>query len=547
MINKPQNEQSKLAELEEKIKRLEEKQEEYNTIIASLPGNVYWKNLKGEMRGCNANVVTLFGLSSLDEVIGRRYDELFPDFDPHLAAEIDLLDAEIIRGGTEQTIEEHGFDDSAQPATYLSKKIPFRNKRGEVAGLLGVSFNITDRKKMEVDLKIAKEKAEAANQAKSQFLTILNHELRTPLTSILGLINFLNKDSEIAHRNKKTVHDIQECATHLLGLINYILDFSKVESGQFTTTNRNVAFTPMIQSIHRLLLPIAEQKKLSLTLHVDPGLPDYIFTDELILKQIFINLINNAIKFTHTGGITFEVRLLEKDPDKAICQFNVIDTGIGISQSNFEKIFEPFSQVDNSYSQTSSRVGTGLGLSIVRNLVHAVNSTIEVKSELDQGSTFSVTGAFQITAAPEPIIEEIIPEPPTNIYPSILSEQPIILLVEDSPIIQFIHRKMLEDLGCSVEVADTGQKALDSTMHYDLMLVDIGLPDMNGFDLMKRMRAQEKTRDIPIIALTAYDGTQEKTMAMSAGATAFAIKPIPERELGILLAKHLSHLQKKLA
>jgi two-component system, OmpR family, aerobic respiration control sensor histidine kinase ArcB len=549
-VSQPINFIALIEEKEKELRLLQSKNAMLQNLIALYPGHMYWKDTEGRFLGCNNNVARTLGHSSPKDIVGKRNNDLF---DAKLAAISDQIDKEVCTLGEEKYHEETGFSSDQQPAIYLTKKVPLFDDQGNIIGILGASFDITERKKMEEDLKIARDKAEASNRAKSQFLAIVNHELRTPLASILGLVGFLRQDKLPENEEKTIIAAIQNCARHLLSLVNDVLDFSSLETGKYHLHIDRINLNEVIYDVHSMLEAEAKNKGLELRIETEPALSKAVFTDSRILRQILINLVGNAIKFTEKGHVTIQVHEVQSADTKTQLAITVLDTGRGIPSDMLNAIFEPFRQLDDAYTRQSSRNGTGLGLTIVEKLAALLDLKIHVVSEQGLGSAFSLT-EFETEDADlpplsSPIKKKVRKKKRKNtiisgtIYPDLLAKKPTVLLVEDDPIVLYVHKKMLTDLGCEVEAVTHGQEAITRLNHHDIVFVDISLPDINGFDVIKAIRARQTNRKVPIVALTVYSGNEEKLACLNAGADEFANKPISQIRLKKLLLRHLSRGQ----
>lgn len=534
---------------EEIITNLKSENKMLHNIIALIPGNVYWKDKDGRFLGCNNNVAQIFGYSSAKEIIGKLNKDLF-DF--KLASLTDRIDKEVNITAKEQYVEEKGLSSLKKPAIYLTKKLPLFDDNSQVIGILGVSFDITERKKMEEDLKIAKKRAEASSRAKSQFLAVVNHELRTPLTSILGLVDFLKQNNLPIEEEKNIIEAIENCTQHLLSLVNEILDFSRLETGEYNVRIDTVSLNAILYEVYGITKTLAKKKGLELRIESGPNVPKTILTDSRILRQILINLVSNGIKFTDKGHVTIRLNSLGKTSHRTKLEIMVVDTGSGIPANKLNLIFEPFKQLEDAYTRQSSRAGTGLGLTIVERLAALLDAVINVESEPGKGSAFSLIGEFKTldgesAAGPHVMIIEKLRKKSTQktsivkkiSSPSTLPKKPSVLLVEDDPIVQYVHNKMLTDLGCEVDVVSNGFEALNILKNHDIIFVDISLPDISGFEVIKTIRERSKNTKVPIVALTVYTGKEEKLACLNAGADEFTSKPISQTHLKKLLIRYL--------
>lgn len=503
------------------------------SILTLMPGNVFWKDKNGKYLGVNNNLAKLLGLTNPSDIIGKTNNEIM---DISYATELDQIDQDCINSSQKSFYEEPGFNEKGEPAIYFTQKLPLQNKEGEVVGLVGISMDITERKKIEHELQIAKEKAEASNQAKSQFLAVINHELRTPLTGILGLVTMLKKNAPPLGEHSGIIHDLDNCAQYLLTLVNDVLDFTTLDSNKKELQLEAVDLNELVHEVFSILGGMIKNKGLNFISNLDKKTP-LLLTDAKSIRQILINLIGNAIKFTDTGSIQISITHNRLNDTKIALEIKISDTGHGIPSDKLDLIFEPFKQLEDTYIRHSSRSGTGLGLAIVKRLVGLLNCSIHVDSELNKGSTFAINGEFAVAPNQHISQPKLVTNTPSKILPG---QKRHVLLIEDDRIVQLIHRRMLTDLHCDIDLAHCGQEALSLLGQHDIAFVDIGLSDMTGFELIKHIRKhQEKTRHtFPIIALTGYTGEKEKLTCLEAGADEVAVKPISIEKLGELLDKY---------
>ncbi len=497
-------------------------------IIALMPGTVFWKNRAGIYLGCNNNLAKFLGLASPDDFIGKRNEDLMSI---SLAEPLNKIDEDIMRSGQETFVEEVGVSHDHQPTVFFTQKVPLYHQ-SEVIGLLGISIDITERKRIEKELQVAKEKAEISNRAKSEFLATINHELRTPLTGILGLVNLLQQDHQVADKTKKRIDDLENCARYLLALVNNVLDFSQLDAGKKSINASPVNLKKSVNEVMNMMTVLAKEKQLALHTSIDESIPQLIVTDELLLHQILINIINNAIKFTDEGHVTLQLRCLKQTDHGVQLEISIHDTGKGIPADQINAIFEPFQQIENPYIRASSRAGAGLGLAIVKKLAELLRINISVASEIGKGTSFYLTGEYEVYEKKSGDASRV------NQKKSQQKKGLKILLVEDDEMVQHIHRVLLNRLNCHVDVAGNGCAALQLIDRHDLIFVDIGLPDMSGFDLIKKIREQLPYKTLPIIALTGYTGEQEKSACLMAGANEVVTKPVSENELSNLMIRY---------
>ena len=380
-------------------------------------------------------------------------------------------------------------------------------------------MTITERIEMEEALQHAKEAAEAANAAKSRFLASMSHELRTPMNSILGMI-----DVALPKATDPTVQDCLQTAKGsadlLLTLLNDLLDSAKIESGNLELESTPFSLRRVLDETTRILSLRASEKGLSFYCRVPDQTPGAVIGDRMRLQQVLLNLVGNAIKFTERGEVEMSLRSLSHNDD-AHLEFAVRDTGIGISPSALEHLFQPFTQADASTTRRFG--GTGLGLSICKSLVEMMGGTIWVESELGKGSTFSFTVRL-------PLAKELPPdfEAPVAV-PTVAGGQLCVLLVEDNPANQKLATYILQDRGHKVEVAGDGQEAVRLTEQkpYDVILMDVQMPGMNGLEATAVIRKRERGGSrVPIIAMTAHAMQEDRERCLAAGMDGYISKPI---------------------
>ena len=387
---------------------------------------------------------------------------------------------------------------------------------------LGIYRNITELKRRQTEIEKARDAAEAANQAKSTFLATISHEIRTPMNGVIGTAELLEREP-LDERQKRLVRTVRTSATALLRIIDDVLDFSKIEAGRMELEDAPFRLRAVIEGTGETLSVQAESRGLAVTTVIEPGTPDHLRGDATRVRQILFNLIGNAIKFTEVGEIRVHVRTLSESSDRVRLALSVTDTGIGVSAEQATRLFQPFSQADNSTTRRFG--GTGLGLSIVRRLAELMDGGVTVESTPGRGSTFTVT--LDLGRAEGPVAEA---------RPKPSSSRGIgdgrILAIDDYPINLEVLTGQLEILGVPVDTAADGIEGLTMWRQqpYALILTDIHMPDMDGFELTRQIRAEEATgstgRHTSIVALTANALKGEAEKCLAAGMDGYLTKPL---------------------
>lgn len=384
------------------------------------------------------------------------------------------------------------------------------------------------------DVKIAKEKAEEASRRKSEFLANMSHEIRTPLHSMLGMSRLL-QGASLEAEQRSCVDIICRSGENLLSLINDILDFSKIEAGKLTLEHQPFDMNAAIAEVVDMVMLSAREKNIALNMRFSPGAPRFLVGDVTRLRQIVLNLLTNAIKFTSVGHVTVDTDGGPAERGRALLRIRVEDTGIGISHAKLNAIFEKFSQADESTTRRFG--GTGLGLAISRQLAALMGGAVKAESEEGKGSVFTFEAVLPV--AEEASIAALSAGSDSPDGPETALQGMRILVVEDMQVNQFLMTKILGNLGCHVETAADGFTAVHKTRDssYDIVLMDCQMPGMDGFEATRKIREGEKESRCrtPIIALTADVMTADRDKCLQAGMDDCLSKPFkPEQLTGLL-------------
>jgi PAS domain S-box-containing protein len=419
--------------------------------------------------------------------------------------------------------------------TVLLRAGAVKDANGHILAVIGIHTDLTRRKAAEEELRRAKEAAEAASRAKSDFLANMSHEMRTPLTAILGYADLLRDPDESPEHCREHVAEIHRNGEHLLSLMNDILDLSKIEARKLEIRADPCRPATVIADVASAMRARAGQQGIELAVEFPTPLPVTVRADERRLRQVLVNLVGNAVKFTDAGGVRIVTSLVDdwRDGQPGLC-IRVIDTGIGMSEETLAHLGEPFTQGDESTTRRYG--GTGLGLAITHRLVRLMDGSLEVDSTPGEGSTFTLwlpTGPLEgveMDPHPDRILQAVRAEPaPTTPRDALRGLR--VLLAEDAPANQRLITVLLERAGARVAVVENGQAAVDRAAAggFDVILMDMQMPDVDGYQATRRLR--RRGFDRPIIALTAHAMSGDREKCLQAGCTDYLCKPIDRARL----------------
>ena len=514
------------TELQESNQRLQEQTNLMELILNSMSDGVVVVNENGKPLIFNSAAEEMFG-KGITESDREKWSQEYGLFQadqvtPFPPEQLPLVRA--LQGEQISNVETFVRHSKAPEGIWVtSNGAPIKDANGEFKGGVVVCHNISDRKSAELEILQAKEAAEVANYAKSQFLANMNHELRTPLNGILGYAQILQRDPATTAKQLKGLGVIYQCGSHLLTLINDILDLSKLEVQKMDLYPQDFHFTNFLTNTVEICQIKALQKGINLNYYPDPNLPTAVYADDKRLRQVLLNLLSNAVKFTDFGSVNFKVEIVNEEAEKINkslkIRFQVEDTGIGIPPEKLQSIFLPFEQVR---IRDRNNEGTGLGLAISQQIVMMMGSSIQINSTFGKGSTFW----FEVTL---PTATDWFVEPVSN--QKVIGYQGKrhkILVIDDHKENRAVIMGMLEPLGFKMTEANDGDIGLEQTINNrpDLIITDVMMSKMNGLEMTRRLRELPDFVNIPIIASPASLSQVDMQEVMAAGCDSFFPKPV---------------------
>lgn len=501
---------------------LQESEEKFRNIFESFQDIYYRTDVFGRITMISPSGCHLSGFSQ-DEIIGKHITDFYS-----IPKKQGTLIRELLRTGTVRNYETNLRVKDGSVIQSISNIRLIYSKEGKPIAVDGVARDITYLKKASEELLKAKEIAERSLKVKESFLANMSHEIRTPMNGIIGMIDLLG-ETILDVEQIKYVQTIKKSSETLLTILNDILDLSKIEAGKMQLRLTSVSIENTVEKLHSLFFQQAASKNIYLEYQIDPNIPRYLLADETRLLQILSNLTSNSIKFTDKGGVSIKLFLEEKKDNVNRIKVEIIDSGIGISEENKKRLFESFSQVDNS--STKSYGGTGLGLAISKELCKMMNGKIGVESVLGKGSTFWFT--FEAKESKRTNETKTITNNSSLASRKFTHYLPHILLVDDNNVNQLVASEILKKVGCTVDVASNGLEAIEKVQKhkYDLIFMDIQMPQMDGVTATREIKKLKLSHLPPIIAMTAYSMKDDKEKFLLSGMDDYLSKPIKSETL----------------
>jgi PAS domain S-box-containing protein len=514
----------------------------YRALIEELPGTVVTvvdPDLRYDFVGGYAN-----------ETEGwRRYDlegkTLAEIVDPERLDQVEAQYRAALAG------EHSSFDLQKGERSFWIQTFPVRREDGQVLGAMSLSQDITERKQVEAELQVARDKALEASMMKSEFVANMSHEVRTPLNGVIGMTQLL-LDTGLTHEQREYVEMAHSSGEALLAIVNDILDFSKIEAGKLDLEATEFDLRATVEDVRKMLGGRADEKGIGLTVEVEEGVPAIVRADPVRLRQVLINLVSNAVKFTAEGGVVVRVGPARLTADRVVVRFEVADSGIGIESSQIERLFESFSQADSSTTRRYG--GTGLGLAISRQLVELMGGEIGAEGAPGEGSTFRFSIPFETSpTAGDPATPPKEASRAGHVKDGARASAPrdpgetggiapLVLVAEDNAVNRMLAVRMLEKRGYLVDVASDGRAAVEAVERagYAAVFMDCQMPELDGYAATAEIRRREgSARHTPIIAMTASSMKGDRERCIAAGMDDYLSKPIRTSEFDAVIARRL--------
>ncbi|OGV27819.1 MAG: hypothetical protein A3F18_00410 [Legionellales bacterium RIFCSPHIGHO2_12_FULL_37_14] len=525
-----------------------------NSLLDAIAGIHWSKDKNGKYLSCNDLMVKSLGLNSKSDIIGKT------DYELPWADQADSLvqndkkvmhDLKIQKGKEELVRTSDGIIH-----TFMVTKCPIKNYDGEVIGTVGCSVDITHIKELEKELRIAKEKAESASQAKSEFIANMSHDIRTPLTGIIGLSRILEEEATTLEE-KQHARWVQESGERLLSLLNGVLDIvANDRANENDVRLETFDLYQVVQNVLELERAAVKARQLDIKTHFEGKVPHYVISDKMKLHRIILNLVGNAIKFTKKGHISIGVKLISVEKNIAYIEFQIEDTGIGIPDELQAKVFERFFKVSSSYKGIYT--GNGIGLNIAKKFVELLGGNIALKSKVNVGTTFSFVLPLQIGDKKDCVGERkelskslIKAKQQRGIKTKEKSKRQVhakktcnILIVEDNMLARMVLKDLVVSFKAEVSEAENAEEALEilAAKAFDLVITDIGLPGKSGFEFACLVRLWEKEHNrppIPIIGLTGHAREDILQQCLDAGMNQVYSKPMDAMTMQQIISEYI--------
>jgi len=534
MLRSPEDLEREVAERERAEQALKESEALYHSLVESLPLNVFRKDRQGHINFANRRLAETLG-KPMEELIGKTDMELFP---AEMAGKYRRDDARVMEHGVVLEDVEEQVNSEGELRYIQTLKSPVRDAQGGIVGVQGMFWDVSDRHRAAEQLHEAKEAAEQANRAKSLFLANMSHEIRTPMNGIIGMTELL-LETNLTPEQREYLSMVRESGESLMSVIEDVLDFSKIEAGKLDLEHETFELRESLGDTMKSLAFRAHSKGLELACHIHPDVEPVVIGDRRRLRQVIVNLVGNAVKFTDHGEVVLDVRTTSELEDRVLLEFCVSDTGVGIPPDKLSHIFEAFEQADNTSTRQYS--GTGLGLAISARLVELMGGRIWVESKLGRGSKFFFTA----------LLSKGELEKPNKARRTAVSqlEGMRVLVVDDNETNRSILREMLGNWGLAPSLARGADEALQMLHQaraddnpFRLLLTDSHMPHTDGFQLVERLRAEEGLDSTVVMMLTSGDQPGDVAHCERLDISSYLIKPVKQSELfdAIAMALHLS-------
>ena len=488
-------------------------------LLNGTPHPMYVRDREGRLQSCNESYLEAVQAQA-EDIIGKRLDES-QGYDREYTQQIEADYQRVMAAGT-PLILDRPLHMGGRQLTLYHWILPYRDSLGEVQGIIGGWIDISDRRKLVQELRLAKQHADDANRAKSTFLATISHEIRTPMNAVIGMLELAVRRADKGHLDRPALEVAYHSAKDLLGLIGDILDFVRIESGHLSLAPEPVDPSVLVESVARVFDGLARQKGLALRVVIAPNARCHALLDPLRFKQVLSNLVSNAIKFTEDGEVCISLTLQEGQTALPVLDLQVRDTGIGIHEDELQQLFNPFVQA-NPHSE-GARAGTGLGLAISQSLCQMMGGSLTIKSLQGVGTQVRLAMPLQRVATPaEPV--PLVPE----------VEAPVahlnVLVIDDHPANLLLMEQQLSFLGLRLSSARDGREGLEKwrTGGFDVVILDCNMPRMNGYQVAEAVRAEEHLRGWPrcvILGYTANAQPEVRPKCLDVGMDDCLLKPI---------------------